>query len=172
MLSPSHMALCKLLLFPPNLSFLPFCQEKKKCSFQQRGNKKYLFDNSSSWGQQYSGCCRSIYIYFFNIRWDSFWKHYKISHLTLSSLLQMITLNWKHPLPECLAHKVIKGLEMVSGLLKCRAAQNLISIKKKKKETRAIKRKRTLDHPLVKKKKDGLHSFFPLQSKQIPGRNY
>lgn len=46
----------------------------------------------------------------------------------------MITLNWKHPLPECLAHKVIKGLEMVSGLLKCRAAQNLISIKKKKKK--------------------------------------
>lgn len=32
---------------------------------------------------------------FFNIRWDSFWKHCKFSHLTLSSLPQITTLNWK-----------------------------------------------------------------------------
>lgn len=160
------------LIVSPKFILSPFLSGKKKCSFQQRGNKKYLFDNSSSWGQQYSGCCRSIYIYFFNIRWDSFWKHYKISHLTLSSLLQMITLNWKHPLPECLAHKVIKGLEMVSGLLKCRAAQNLISIKKKKRNKSNQKKEDSRSSLSKKKKKDGLHSFFPLQSKQIPGRNY
>lgn len=34
---------------------------------------------------------------FFNIRWDSFWKHCKFSRLTLSSLPQITTLNWKLP---------------------------------------------------------------------------
>lgn len=38
------------------------CQ-KKIFSFQQRGNEKLLFHYISSWGQQNSGHCQSIYTY-------------------------------------------------------------------------------------------------------------
>lgn len=63
---PYPMALCKLLSLPPKfiLSSL-FDSQEKICSFQRRRNKKLLFHNPSSWGQQYSGCCQGTYIYFF-----------------------------------------------------------------------------------------------------------
>lgn len=49
--------------FPPEF-MLSLTVRKKIRSFQQGGNKKLLFHNLSSWGQEYSGHCQGIYIYF------------------------------------------------------------------------------------------------------------
>lgn len=61
---------CCSLLYANSYHFLPkfilplSLSGKKIRSFQQRGNKKLLFHNLSSRGQQYSGHCQGICIHF------------------------------------------------------------------------------------------------------------